>query len=112
MPKSWKITLITISPMVLIIAAVMVMHFHAKRSLEAYKRDLIAAGVKLTPQELAPLPVPASSNGAILLQSAQYLSRLSEIAPPVMHAIVPGRAQVGWKDPNLMADIDFHSTNG
>ena len=112
MTRQWKIILLAASPVVVIVATLMALHFRAKWGLETYKRELLAAGEKLTPMELAPLPVPASSNGAaLLLEAAPSFNMLVESLPPTMLAILPGRAQVGWKESNLVAWITVRSTN-
>jgi hypothetical protein len=74
-----------------------------------YQRLLAAGGEKLRVEELLPPPVPWESNGAPLFsQSVSYRSQgtnlLDKNAPLAMHLVAPGRAQVGWAQPNVLSE--------
>ena len=76
-----------------------------KARLRAYKASLVAQGEKLTIDELASRPsVEAQQATRALLQAAQQFRVgvvLPHNLPGSMKAILPGRARVGWKQPDL-----------
>jgi len=79
-------------------------HLQAKGRLEAYKKELRAAGEKLTIDELTPKPVPADENGAVLFPKAMSLMNygvLSRNPVPAMRAVAHGRAMIGWTQPDI-----------
>ncbi len=85
-------------------------HWQAKRAVMAYRQQLIAAGEKLTVKELIPPTPPKEEDGAELFYKAQALMNasssglLSTNPPSSMRAIAPGKAAVGWLQPNLRDD--------
>lgn len=80
-------------------------HLQAKARVEAYKKELRAAGEKLTIDELIPKPVPPEDNGAALFTKAMSLMTygpLSRNPVPTMRPITPGRAMVGSMQPDIL----------
>jgi hypothetical protein len=72
-----------------------------------YRKQLIAAGEKLTVKELIP-PTPAKEDdGAELFYKAQALMNasssglLSTNPPSSMRAVAPGKAMVSWQQPDI-----------
>lgn len=91
-------------------------HFRAKRAVTEYKRQLVAAGEKLTIEELIPPPVPLEQNGAaIFLKAAALLNRrpslLNTNAPPAMHMVAPGKAMIGSAQPDIRDYYEGNTTN-
>jgi len=87
-------------------------HGRTEREVERYKKQLLAAGEKLTIPELVPAAIPLERNGTGLFQeAAAYLwlrGDLLDTNPPLaMHMAAPGRALIGWQRP----DIRDHATN-
>jgi len=87
-------------------------HGRAEREVERYKKQLLAAGEKLTIPELVPAAIPLERNGTGLFREATaYLwlgGDLLDTNPPLaMHMAAPGRALIGWQRP----DIRDHATN-
>jgi hypothetical protein len=86
------------------------MHGRAERAVERYKRQLRAAGEKLTIGEVAPPLVLPERNGTALVREAfTYLrsrSSLLDTNPPVaMRMAAPGRALVAWQQPDIRDNV-------
>jgi hypothetical protein len=84
-------------------------HFRWKWGAENYKRQLLAAGEKLTVDELIPPPVPPEQNSAaIFLKAADEIKRhptLLDTNPPgAMRMVAPGKAMIGWTMPDIRSD--------
>ncbi len=82
-------------------------HWRAKTAVANYRKQLIAAGEKLTIKELIP-PIPAKEeDGAELFHKAMALMNtpskdmLSTNPPSSMRAIAPGKAAVSWQQPDI-----------
>ncbi len=78
-------------------------HWQAKRAVANYRKQLIAAGEKLTVKELIP-PIPTKEDdGAELFHRARALMNasssgmLSTNPPSSMRAVAPGKAVVSWQ---------------
>lgn len=81
-------------------------HYQPRRAVAEYKRQLIAAGEKLTIAELIPPPVPLEQDGMdIFLKAVVLLNKpmtlLATNAPPAMRMVAPGKAMVGWRLPEF-----------
>jgi len=95
----------------LLVAAVFVAglfgaHFYLRASTARYRAELVRKGEKLDVSELLPPPVTPESNGApALMVAVMKLPKgtTSEISPMGMKLIAPGRAVVGWRQPDLRA---------
>lgn len=91
-------------------------HFRAKRAVVNYKLQLIAAGEKLTVDELIPKPVPPEQNSAdIFLKAVARLnfrqSLLDSNPPPAMRMVAPGKAMTGWALPDIRDSYENKTTN-
>jgi hypothetical protein len=82
---------------VLLFAAFLVIaHYRAKWSLEAYRKRLIAQGKKLSIAQLVP-PAPTDGlNGAPALMAVRLNSLNYDFYPSVMKMLSSGRARVAW----------------
>lgn len=92
------------------------LYYQPKWELEAYKRQLIAAGEKLTIAEMTPLPLPAEVNGTRDLRKAMGLmnrgpSLLDTNPPAILRMVAPGKAMVGWQQPMLRDSLRITTTN-
>ena len=74
-------------------------HGGYRRKVEAYKKQLLAQGEKLTMLELAPPPPTNGPNGAIALTNAMEGYRVPSDYPPMMKIVGPGIAMVGHSNP-------------
>jgi len=97
----------------LLVAAYFV-HFRARWAVARYQRQLIAAGEILDVRALCPPPVLPENNGADIFREAigglaysKTGDPLDTNAPPAMHMVAPGKAMVGWAQP----DIRVNGTN-
>jgi hypothetical protein len=81
----------------------LVSHIIAKRALEHYKAQLRAAGEKLTIAELLPPRATSEQNGAKLIEEAfNHMTNLPSIRPMAMEMVAPGKAMIGWQQPELV----------
>ena len=81
------------------------MHVQPENEVEAYKKFLIAKGEKLEISEVLPSPVSPESNGVAVVRSAfALLISASDDwtnLPSTMRMVAPGRAMVGWQQPDV-----------
>lgn len=81
------------------------MRLQPESEVEAYKKSLRAKGERLEISEVLPPPVAPESNGAAAAQSAfAMIGALSDEwtnLPPMMRMVAPGRAMVGWAQPDV-----------
>ncbi len=85
---------------------------HPQRAVAAYKRKLLAAGEKLTVDELLPERVPFERNSVEVFNQSRMArnlqgSLLDTNAPSAMRMVAPGRALVRW----AQADVRDETTN-
>jgi hypothetical protein len=100
--RRWKILLAAGGLLVLIAAGFWLDgHVRPANELVAYKQFLRAKGEKLDLTELIPPPVPAESNSAAAVEEAfgMYGSSVDNL-PYVMEMVAPGKALVGWAQPD------------
>ena len=86
----------------------LVHHTRAKHALLDYQKQLIANGEKLTVDEMTPKPVPPEQNGAnLFFRSFNLMSPqrgiLDTNPPGGMTMVAPGKARLGWAQPNIRA---------
>ena len=68
--------------------------------LEAYKKLLRDQGEKLSLSEVLPPPVPAESNSVNAVEEAfRMFGSGSEKVPDAMKMVAPGKALIGWRQP-------------
>ena len=87
-------------------------HFRARWAVQRYERQLVAAGETLTVGPLVPPPIFPRNNGAPMFDGAMgsliwRKTLLETNLPPSMRMVAPGRAMVGWAQP----DVCFDATN-
>ena len=97
----------------LLAAAVLVaayfIHFRARWAVERYERQIVAAGETLSVPALYPPSVPPENNGAPLFGLAMgniiwARTLLETNAPPAMRLAAPGKAIVGWAQPDVRVE--------
>lgn len=91
--------------------------WQAKRAVMSYRKELIAAGERLTVKELLPPAIPEDQNGAELFRKAYAAlanrrDTLLETNPPAgMQIIAPGRALIRWQQPEITEILEAKATN-
>jgi hypothetical protein len=106
MKTRWKI-LIAVAVFLAVFTGIwlVTMHVQPENEVEAYKKTLREKGEKLEISEVLPPPVPAESNGVAVVQSAFALfSPLSDEwtnLPSAMRMVAPGKAMIGWAQPDV-----------
>jgi hypothetical protein len=91
-----------------------VAHVRSKSPLEEYKAKLRADGEKLAIEDWIPPRVPADQNGAELLREAANLASASDSfvndnLPPAMRTVAPGKAMIGFQQPDIRSDTGTNS---
>jgi hypothetical protein len=102
--------LVLLAGVVLVVAYLV--HFRARWAVERYERQLVAAGETLSIGPLLPAAVSPENNGAGLFNQVMgglswSGSLLETNLPPSMRMVAPGKAMVGWAQP----DVRFDTTN-
>ena len=82
------------------------LRWQAQWHLNAYRKKLIAAGEKLTMEELESKRNPQATNTALFLRLASTLASFGDFAPETMLSIKPGVARVAWRQTRLMEGRD------
>lgn len=83
------------------------MRLQPESQVEAYKKILRAQGEKLELSEVWPSPVPAASNSVSAVEDAfRLLGSGNEKVPDAMKIVAPGKAMVGWSQPDARG-FDF-----
>ena len=110
----WKI-LIGVTALVAMIALVAVVHhFQLKAAVNRYRAELKAHGAPLELAQVVPRPVPPAQNAAPLFMEAAALLMndddvLSTNPPPAMRGVAPGKAMVGWTQPEVRSSYATNS---
>jgi hypothetical protein len=86
-------------------------YFRSEQAYQRYERRLLAAGEKLKVSDWLPAPPPDGKNGAMLFR--QVIASLPSSAtlylgtngPHAMKMCAPGKAIVGWAQPNVSDEI-------
>ncbi|HXI69068.1 MAG TPA: hypothetical protein VNN22_01795 [Verrucomicrobiae bacterium] len=102
MNARWKI-FITVAVFLVLMTCVwlMTIRIQPANEVEAYKKSLREKGEKLELSEVLPPPVPAASNSVNAVEDAFRLIGTSlENLPDAMKMVAPGRAMVGWRQPD------------
>jgi len=86
-------------------------HYFWRWKAQEYRRQLQASGEKLTVAELTPAPVSAEQNGAASFQQAAAAltspgAVLKANPPSAKRMVGPGKAMVGWAQPDLRDETD------
>jgi hypothetical protein len=108
MKRHWKIVIATGILLVLLGASVLVpMHVQPANQVDAYKKFLRAKGEKLDLSEVLPPPVAPESNSVDAVEEAFGLfGSGTENIPNAMRMVAPGKAMVGWRQPDARG-FDF-----
>jgi hypothetical protein len=103
MQTRWKIFLAVALFVVLSVGiSLLTMRVQPESKVEAYKKLLREKGEKLAISELLPPPVPAESNSVNAVEDAfRLFVSGSEKIPAAMRMIAPGKALVGWSQPDV-----------
>src|SRR5262245_37455297 len=110
--KKWKTRILLVLGLVFLAAVVLVVLLSpsSKNPAEQYRERLRAAGERLDVVELIPPRPDPASNGAVIFQEAmRKLDRRKESVlttnpPPTMRWVAPGKAMVGWQQPDINVD--------
>ncbi|HOB32775.1 MAG TPA: hypothetical protein PKH32_07850 [Verrucomicrobiota bacterium] len=112
--KAWvKVLWTAAGVLMLLLLFAVVAHISAKSGLDRYRARLAAAGEELSLEKLIPPPVPEELNSASMFQEVitlldSYPSNcLDTVSPPAMRMVVPGKAMIGWRQPDAR---DFEVT--
>jgi hypothetical protein len=111
MKTRWKILIaIGIFLTVFVGIGLVTVRIQPQSEVEAYKKLLREKGERLEISEVLPPPVVPESNGVALMQSAFALFSPADDdwtnLPYMMRMVVPGKAMVGWAQPEVRGD-DF-----
>ena len=93
----------------IVLVVAYLVHFQAKWAVARYERQLQAAGETLALGPLLPPPVLPERNGALIFNQARLYwgsdtNVLNKNPPPTMLMVAPGKAMVGWAQPDVRAD--------
>ena len=105
MKLGWKI-LIIVGIFVVVFTGIwlMTMNIQPENGVEAYKKSLRERGEKLEISEVLPPVVAPESNGVELVEAAFKLLPPADDwsnQPAAMQIILPGKALIGWQQPDL-----------
>ncbi len=82
-----------------------VRHYQLRFAVENYVAELKAKGEPMELAQVIPPPVPPEQNGVpLIINSLTNLARESIAEtnpPPAMRAVAPGRAMIGWQQPDI-----------
>lgn len=108
MKTRWKI-LIAVGTFLVLLTGSMIFstHFQPENAVEACKKALRERGEKLEISEVVPPPAAPESNSVNAVEDAfqMFVPGLENI-PNAMTMVAPGRAMVGWEQPDAR-DYDF-----
>jgi len=103
MKVRWKIFIgVVILLTVFISVCVLSLHIQPATEVDAYKKFLRAKGEKLDLNEVALPPIAAESNSVDVVQNAFALFSSGDTkSPDAMKMVAPGKALVGWMQPEV-----------
>jgi hypothetical protein len=83
-----------------------VRHYQLRFAVESYIAELKAKGEPMELEQVVPPPVPSELNSAPIFWKATALLStnddvLNNNPPPAMRGVTPGRAMVGWAQPEI-----------
>ncbi len=106
MSRQGKIRVVVSLVVALVVLAPLGLRWQAQWNLHSYRKKLIAAGEKLTVEELAPKSSGQATNTARFLKLVSSLPPPWGCTPTAMRAIKPGVARVAWRQPRCMEQTD------
>jgi hypothetical protein len=91
-------------------------HYQLRFAVESYVAELKAKGEPMDLAQVIPPPVPPVQNSApIFLKAAALLSTsdgvLNNNPPPAMRGVAPGRAMIGWAQPEICSSYKANYSN-
>jgi hypothetical protein len=103
MKTRWKVLIAAGIFLVLLAASMMLsVHFRPENEVEAYKKLLRDKGEKLEISEVLPPPVAPESNSVDAVEDAfRMFGSSAENVPDAMKMVAPGKALVGWMQPDV-----------
>jgi hypothetical protein len=101
--------LLLLLPALVLAVLLLLPHGDYRREVEAYKKQLLAQGEKLSVAELAPLSSTNGPNAAIALTNAMEGFRLPVDYPPTMKLVGPGIAIIGHSNPQPIEMASYAS---
>ena len=110
MKTRWK-TLMAVGIFLALLAGslLLTVRVQPESALEAYKKSLREKGEKLEISEVLPPPIPPESNSVDAVEAAfRMFSSSSEKIPEAMKMVAPGKAMIGWRQPEARG---FEFTN-
>ncbi|HEY3761350.1 MAG TPA: hypothetical protein VGN23_06345 [Verrucomicrobiae bacterium] len=112
----WRIKILIAIGIVVIAAIVIpvIHHYQLKAEVNAYIAQLKAQGEPLDVAQVIPPPVPAEQNDApAFLKIASKVDATWDVLesnrPPEMRMIAPGKAMVGWQQPDVRSSDGTNS---
>ncbi|MBI3852431.1 MAG: hypothetical protein HY298_19415 [Verrucomicrobia bacterium] len=89
-------------------------HRHLRVAVNIYVAELKANGEPLEMSQLVPPPVRPEQNSAPIFQQAASLLNtnqdlLDRNPPPAMRMVAPGKAMIGWMQPNIRSTENTNS---
>jgi hypothetical protein len=89
-------------------------HYQLRFAVDAYVAQLKAKGEPMDLAQVIPPPVPPEQNSAaIFLKAASLLDTnwniLGSNPPPVMQMVAPGKAMIGWRQPDIRCEVATNS---
>jgi hypothetical protein len=107
--RYWKrITALVL--LILLAAALAIIWAVRARSVARYQHQLLLAGEKLKLDDVLPPLTPADQNGVAAFRQTMATWRspgtnlLDRNPPAAMHMVAPGKAMVGWMQPDIRSD--------
>ena len=118
MKKWWIKLLLAIAVVVVLIAAwLSISSVHSKSAVEHYRDQLRAAGEKLELNDVLPPHVDPDKSGLEFFTRAfnsmgpVMNGMVGTNPPPAMSMVAPGKAMVGWQQPEIISDFGSPGTN-
>ncbi len=89
-------------------------HYQLRFAVESYVAQLKARGEPMKLTQVLPLPVPPEQNSApLFLKAAALLTTNDDVLnnnpPPAMRGVAPGKAMVGWAQPEIRSSDGTNS---
>ena len=106
MSHRWKILIVAGIVFGVAILLPVLRHYQLRFAVESYIAELKAKGEPMELAQVVPPPVPPEINSAPLFLKAAslfdtYWNVLGSNPPPAMRMVAPGKAMVGWVQPEI-----------
>jgi hypothetical protein len=114
MSRCWKILIVIGVVFAVAILIPVIRHYQLRFAVESHIAQLKAKGEPMELAQVIPPPVPPEQNSApIFLKAAALLSTNEDVLnnnpPPTMRGVAPGRAMVGWAQPEIRSSDETNS---